>query len=363
MEIATAHGPILAPTYIPDATRAVVRTLDASDLEAVGIEALMVNSYHLMQRPGISTVSRLGGLHRFMGWSRPIVTDSGGFQVLSLIRENPAFGTIRPNEIVFRPPDRDDKVVLTPEKVIQNQFRLGSDVMIALDDCTGLEASPDEQALSVERTIRWGRRAREEYERQVNARRDGTTPVLVAPVQGGSSADLRRTCAQGLMDAGFTAFGFGGWPIHDDGELQVEMFRLLSEVLPAEAPFFALGVGRPDHLVTVTAMGRPAVFDSSLPTRDARHHRLYRFRPGTTDDDLVPGSSFYERMYIMDRAHERDPEPISETCDALCCRRYGRAYIQHLFRCDDPLARRLATLHNLRFFTQLVDRLRRRYPG
>ncbi|MEX1369159.1 MAG: tRNA guanosine(34) transglycosylase Tgt [Nannocystaceae bacterium] len=358
MEIPTAHGPLRAPCYIPDATRGFVRSVDASDLQAVGVPALMINAYHLMTRPGIRVVQRLGGLHQFAGWSGPIVTDSGGFQVFSLIRENPKHGQIRDNEVVFRPPDGRDKLILTPEKVVQTQFRLGADVMVALDDCTGPEAPADEQRRAVDRTVAWARRALEEFERQLAQRRpEGPPPMLVAPIQGGNDVALRRECAQALVDAGLTAFGFGGWPLDEQGALQLPMFEALHALLPATAPLFALGVGKPEHLVAITALGRPAVFDCSLPTRDARHHRLYRFRAPLPDGLPPPGTGFYERMYILDKKHATADEPISPYCDALCCRRYSRGYLHHLFRCEDSLALRLATLHNLRFYTQLSEHL------
>lgn len=358
MEIETAHGPLRAPCYIPDATRGFVRSADASDLEAVGIPALMINAYHLMTRPGIRVVQRLGGLHRFAGWSGPIVTDSGGFQVFSLIRQNAKHGQIRDNEIVFRPPDGRDKLILTPEKVVQTQFRLGADVMVALDDCTGPEAPPAEQRRAVDRTVAWAKRAQTEFGRQLRQRNTSTTPpVLVAPIQGGNDQQLRRDCANALLDLDYTAFGFGGWPLDEQGQLQLEMFGVLHELLPKAAPLFALGVGKPDHLAAVTALGRPAVFDSSLPTRDARHHRLYRWRQFPDQAPLPATRDFYERVYILDKKHATADAPISEHCDALCCRRYSRGYLHHLFRCEDPLALRLATLHNLRFYTQLCTHL------
>jgi queuine tRNA-ribosyltransferase len=359
MELLTAHGPLQAPCYIPDATRGFVRSIDASDLEAVGIPALMINAYHLMTRPGVRVVQRLGGLHAFSGWRGPIVTDSGGFQVFSLIRQNAKHGQIRDHEIVFRPPDGKDKLILTPEKVVQAQLRLGADVLVALDDCTGPEAPADEQRRAVDRTVAWAIRARDELARQLAQRRtEGPPPILVAPIQGGNDAALRRECAQALVDAGMQAFGFGGWPLDEGGALQLEMFSVLHELLPPSAPLFALGVGKPEHLVAITALGRPAVFDSSLPTRDARHHRLYRFRDPPADAPVLAGPGFYERLYILDKKHATADEPLSPHCDALCCRRYSRGFLHHLFKCEDPLAFRLATLHNLRFYTQLVARLR-----
>lgn len=179
----------------------------------------------------------------------------------------------------------------------------------------------------------------------------------MAPIQGGNDAALRRECAQALIDGGMTAFGFGGWPLDEGGALQLEMFAVLHALLPPQAPLFALGVGKPEHLAAITALGPPAVFDSSLPTRDARHHRLYRLRQAPEAAPVVASTGFYERLYVLDKQHALADEPISPHCDALCCRRYSLGFLHHLFKCEDPLAFRLATLHNLRFYTQLVARL------
>lgn len=353
-EIATKHGQLRPPLFMPDATRGAVRCIGAEDLEHVDIRALMVNSYHVMMRPGTRVISRYGGLHGFIGWDRPIVTDSGGFQVFSLIRQDPKLGTIRPKGVLFRHPETGDKLVLTPEKSIQTQFRLGSDVMVALDDCTSVDLSDSEQQLAVDRTIAWGRRAHEEFERQLAARKDDErgVPVLVGVVQGGRVPELRRECAAALVDAGYQAFGYGGWPIDSEGVLQLEMFALLRECLPEGAPFFALGVGKPEHLVAISELGLRGVFDSSLPTRDARHHRLYAF---TSAEGLA--APFYEHVYIADKNQAGRVEPVSSYCDAVCCRRYSAGYLHHLIKVDDPLAKRLCTIHNLRFYAQLCERL------
>jgi queuine tRNA-ribosyltransferase len=352
--IATRHGELRAPSFLPDATRAVVRTLDAQDLESVGIRGVMVNAFHLSTHPGVRRVQHLGGVHRFMGWTGPVVVDSGGFQVFSLIRQNPGHGTIRDREVLFRGAD-GRRQRWTPEKTIQHQFQLGADVMIALDDCTDTRESPDEQKRAVERTIAWTRRAREEFDRQIDGRRiEGPRPLLIGVIQGGSDLALRADCARALQDIGVDGFGYGGWPVDAEGALQLEVWELLARILPATAPRFALGVGKPEHLTAIAALPGAYHFDCSLPTRDARHHRLYRFtelpEPGTRQ-------RFYEHVHILDAEYGSQADPIDATCDCLACRRYGAGYVHHLFKVNDSAGARLATLHNLRFYTRLIERL------
>jgi queuine tRNA-ribosyltransferase len=343
---------------MPDATRGAVRATDLDGVRAVGVRALMVNAFHLAIRPGADRVRRLGGLHRFMGWDGPLVSDSGGFQALSLIRSDPRAGSLRPDGIVYRLPDSERKIRLTPEKCIQAQFQLGSDVMIALDDCTDPKDAYDEQRQSVDRTVLWTRRCAEEFQRQLEQRRlDGPRPLLIGVVQGGSSEALRTECAQALLELGLDGYGFGGWPIGEDGALEIDVFKLLDRLLPRDVPRFALGVGKPEHVAAVSALGGRDVFDCTLPTRDARHHRLYVF---TGSPDAARGATradFYRHLYILDREHAQDAEPLEADCDCPCCSRYSRAYLHHLFKVKDAQAERLATLHNLRFYTRLLEAL------
>ncbi|HEY2442476.1 MAG TPA: tRNA guanosine(34) transglycosylase Tgt [Streptosporangiaceae bacterium] len=355
--LATSHGALPLPAFLPDGTRASVRAVDALDLRSVGIEGIMVNAMHLAQRPGLRQVKRAGGLHRFMGWDGVIVSDSGGFQVLSLLRTQGKTGSIRPGGVIFQESKDSQKIELTPEKVIEWQFGLGSDVVIALDDCTGPDDSPDEQLASTERSIRWFGEAREAYDRQCRARRPDRPPLLVGVVQGGSDPELRRRCAAAMIDAGAQGFGFGGWPLTADGVLELEMFRLLAELTPADAPLFALGVGKPEHLVALCEIDWRWVFDCTIPTRDARHGRLYAFVPEIAERGLSPDRGFYRNVYIHDADNARCDEPVCLTCDCPTCSRYSRAYLHHLFRVKDGLADRLATLHNLRFYTRLLGML------
>jgi queuine tRNA-ribosyltransferase len=346
------------PVFLPDATRAAVRSVSTDDLRSAGVQALMVNTFHLMRRPGVRVVQRSGGIHHFMGWDGPIMSDSGGFQVYSLIRQNPEYGVIRQNEVIFREPATGEKWTLTPERVIQLQFQLGSDILICLDDCTGAEAPEAEQAHAVERTVRWARRCKEELERMVGSgRRSRSRPLLFAVVQGGASETLRRQCAAALVAIGFDGYGFGGWPIAPDGSLLTEQLAAVADAVPPDAVRHALGVGRPDHVVAAAALGYDS-FDCSLPTRDARRNRLYVFLPPYPEAALRPGEPFHRTLYILDDRHHADFAPIEDGCDCPCCRRYSRAYLHHLFKVGDVTAERLASLHNLRFYTRLLDGLR-----
>jgi queuine tRNA-ribosyltransferase len=362
--LSTAHGVVPVPAFLPDATRAGVRGVTAEDLRSVGVPALVVNAFHLMRRPGVRVIQAAGGVHRFMDWDGPILSDSGGFQVYSLIRQNPDYGVIRANEVIFREPGTSERWTLTPEKVIQIQFQLGSDILVCLDDCTNADDPDAEQEGSVERTIRWARRSREEFDRQISQRKlrdEATRPRLFAVVQGGAHEELRRRCARALVEIGFDGFGFGGWPIAPDGSLLADLLRFVADALPPEAPKHALGIGSPEHVVAAWALGY-TTFDSSFPTRDARHHRLYVYRPGYPDAGLRPGDSFYRTLYILDSDFHADREPIDPSCDCPACRRYSRAYLHHLFKVGDTTAERLATLHNLRFYTRMIGALPPR-PG
>jgi queuine tRNA-ribosyltransferase len=360
--LVTRRGTLAVPTFLPDATRAGVRGLTSEDLRGVGIEGVVVNAFHLLRRPGARVVQAAGGIHEFMDWSGPILSDSGGFQVWSLIRQDPSRGVIRDNEVIFREPSTGEKWTLTPERIVGLQFQLGSDIVVCLDDCTDSEAPLAEQERSVERTVKWARRCREEFDRRVSVRgRRGTgavdPPRIFAVVQGGGIEALRRQCATALAEIGFDGYGFGGWPLAADGSLLTDALRWVAEGLPEEAPKHALGIGRPDHVVSAFALGY-SIFDCALPTRDARHGRLYAFRPGWGSQRPEPGDDFYRAVRIHDPEYRVLHAPVEEGCDCLLCSRYSAAYLHHLFKVGDMSAERLATLHNLRFYVRLFGLLR-----
>jgi len=335
----------------------VVRALDAQDVRATGTPGVVMNTYHLLLHPGPKVVSHLGGLHGFTGWDGPILTDSGGFQAFSLLRENPSLGEIRPGEIIFRPSKEADKLTLSPEKCIQVQLSCRADIVMCLDWCTHPGDPPSVQAQAVETTVRWARRCRQEFDRLVAERyRDAAAPrpLLFAIVQGGEERELRRQCAEALREIGFDGYAYGGWPLDDGYHLMADILAYTAGLLPPELPRYAMGVGKPENVVACARMGYN-LFDCVIPTRDARHMRLYTFAPSTLDRvTLTPDKRFYETLYLQDQVHRHDPRPLSALCDCHTCRHYSRAYLYHLFRVEDALAQRLATIHNLRFYAQLM---------
>jgi queuine tRNA-ribosyltransferase len=313
-----------------------------------------MNTFHLMQHPGSSTVQALGGLHRMAGWRRPIVTDSGGFQAYSLIHQNPKNGQIGDRGITFRPDGSSSrKFQLTPEKAVQLQLSYGTDVVICLDDCTHVDAPLEVQQVSVQRTIDWAKRCKQEYKRLLDQRKtpEDQRPLLFGVIQGGGFRDLRLRCAEALLEIGFDGYGYGGWPLDAGGNLLIELLAYTREITPAEFPLHALGVGHPPSIVDCTRLGYQ-LFDSAMPTRDARHGRLYVFKT-----EIGLQGDWFGYVYARDDKHIKADRPISPYCDCLCCTNYSLGYLHHLFKIEDTLFLRLATIHNLRFMARLMERL------
>lgn len=351
-QLDTSSGMLKLPVFLPDATRAVVRAVDSNDLAAVGVQGLVMSAFHLMQNPGSTTVKALGGLHAMTNWHKPIITDSGGFQIYSLIRQNPTRGTLTNKGAIFTLED-GKKVNLTPEKSIQLQLSMGADVVICLDDCTHVDDAAEEQSASVKRTIAWAKRCKEEFTRIVGNRRGAASaPRLFAVVQGGGDLALRKQCAEALLEIGFDGYGFGGFPLDGKGNLLGEILDYTRRLIPAEFPMHALGVGHPANVRDCARLGYQ-IFDSAMPTRDARHARLYRLK--NTDVSGMP-SEWFEYVYAGDNKHIKESRPIDEQCDCPACR-VPFGYLHHLFKINDASFLRLASLHNIRTLTRLVGLL------
>ena len=359
--LVTLHGAIPLPAFLPDATLGVVRSLDAGDLETVGIQALVMNAYHLMQKPGTSTVHALGGIHTMAGWNRPILTDSGGFQAYSLIRQNAKFGKLTDQGIRFKPEGAEREFLLTPEKCVQVQLAYGADIVVCLDECTHVDDPASEQELSVTRTIQWAKRCKEEFVRILKQRKivltDAPRPLLFGVVQGGGDAALRQRCADALLEIGFDGFGYGGWPLDAQNNLLTEMLQATREAIPLEFPLHALCVGHPASMAACAKMGY-STFDSALPTRDARTGRLYIWQTDPHKAEFDFAGNWLKTLYIDDEKHRKSDKPISPFCDCPTCTRYSVGYLRHLHKSGETLYFRLATLHNLRFIMQLMQILR-----
>lgn len=361
LSLELSHGILNFPVFLPDATFGLVRSVDSVDLETAHIQAVVMNAFHLMQKPGSSTIQALGGLHQMSGWQRPIITDSGGFQAYSLIRQNPKFGNMTERGINFLPEGSNRKFQLTPEKSIQLQLAYGSDVVICLDDCTHVDAPIEEQELSIKRTIAWAKRSRYTFDqliRQKHLSRE-QIPRIFGVIQGGGIPELRYECAQALLAIGFDGFGYGGWPLDGDGNLLTDILAYTRSLVPLQFPMHALGIGHPYNVTACYELGY-GIFDCAMPTRDARHGRLYTFSNSPAAEDGGLSGKWLEYLYINDEEHIKSRLPLDETCDCLTCTRFSRGYLHHIFKMNDGLYARLATIHNLRFMTRLTERIQLR---
>jgi queuine tRNA-ribosyltransferase len=326
--MSTPHGNVETPSFMAVGTRGTVRTLDTVDLEGLGAQIVLANTYHLMLRPGEDVVSGLGELHGFMAWDKPVLTDSGGYQVLSLDPE------ITEHELIFRSSYDGTKVALSPERSVEVQEILGADIAMALDVPVNLPASRDATERAMHRTLRWAERSKAAKQRSDRA--------LFGIVQGGAERDLRDVSATETADIGFPGFGIGGLAV---GESEAERGMAIDAVVPAlpdDAVRYVMGLGDTEGILDAVGRGVD-LFDCVLPTRLARHGKAL-----TRKGDLS----------MRRREWRDDPSPIEEDCPCIACRRYSRGYIRHLIITKELLANRLLTLHNLSYTYRLMDDIR-----
>lgn len=343
----TNHGEISFPTFFPDATRGVVKGgLDSRDLDQCQIEGLVINTMHL-------STENQKDMHTLMNWQKPLITDSGGFQVMSLIHQNPKLGKLTDNEAIFI--DEDHKRnVFTPERSIELQLGLGADILICLDDCTRPDADLAIQEKSVERTINWAKRCKTYFDQQTANLKN--RPLLFAVVQGGENKELRTKCAEELSKLNFDGYCYGGFPVDLNKRFLTEILELVASILPDDKPKYAMGVGTPQNIVDCFKMGYD-MFDCVIPTREARHKKLYLLNNSLENLDLA--QEFYSTIYIQNSTFKDASAPLSKFCDCLTCQNYSKGYLHHLFKVKDMLALRLATIHNLRFYSMLMEALKK----
>lgn len=353
------------PVFFPDATKGLIRSLDTSDIESTKTDGILVNTYHLYKDLGIDYIKKRGGIKKFMNFSGFVISDSGGFQVGSLIKMNPSAGYVSNKGVMFKPVG-EKKVLLTPEKSIRFQMNLGVDMVVCLDDFTDPKATYYEAKISVERTIKWARKSKDEFDLICKQKKisDKDKPLILGVVQGGYFQDLRKHCAKELVKIGFDGFGYGGWPINQDGTFDYKSAKTIKDNSPKDYLLYGLGIGMPDEVVNLVKMGY-SIFDCVLPTRDGRHGRAYIYKfPLIKDINLNKKSfhskedSFYEFLDLTKGKMMDDDRPLSTACDCLTCKRYTRSYIAHLFKTGDFTAGRLLTIHNLRFYSILMSKLK-----
>ena len=347
MGLKTKHGTIEYPAFFPDATHAYIKGISSADIVASGTTGLVVNTYHAIVDKTVDTIEKCGGLHKFMGLQMPIITDSGGFQAMSLVRRSPGNGKITRDGIKFKIDGSGMSINLTPENCIQTQAKLGGDIMMCLDDCTDPGESQKEQELSVVRTIAWAKRCKTEFEKITKHTKD--KPYLFAIIQGGNNRELRKKCAEELIKVGFDGYAYGGWPVDGNGAFLDEMLSYTAGLMPPGKPKYAMGVGKPEDIKKCVKMGYN-MFDCVLPTRDARHKRLYVLK-----DKAAKG---YEFIYMRAKKHETDRGPVSKSCTCEVCSQHSRAYLYHLFKFGDSNAGRLATIHNLTCYSKFMESLK-----
>ncbi|MGH7335880.1 MAG: tRNA guanosine(34) transglycosylase Tgt [Candidatus Rokuibacteriota bacterium] len=337
--LATGHGVVDTPALMPVGTRGTVKSLTPDDLRDSGTQIVLANTYHLFLRPGPDLVRELGGLHDFMGWDGPILTDSGGFQVFSLSR----LRRVSEDGVCFRSPLDGTEHALSPERVIAIQQALGSDIMMPLDECLAYPASRDATEASLALTLRWARRA----QAAAHGASGAGGQVLFGIVQGGSFPDLRHRAVEETVALGFTGYAIGGMAVGEPKPLLYDLTELVASALPSDGARYLMGVGKPEDLVEAVSRGVD-MFDCVLPTRNARNGQGF-----TADGPLS----------IKQARFARDPAPLEDGCGCYSCRRFSRAYLRHLWMARELLAYRLLSLHNLHFFGRLMASMRDAIAG
>lgn len=364
---------IKLPDFFPDATKGVIRACSSEDVANAGINGLIVNTYHLLTQPGPTVLEQFGGIKKYMNWNGTIISDSGGWQMFSLIHRNSGMGSINKDGVTFIKQTKGGKFKhkITPEKCIQTQFNIGADIMICLDYFTPENPSSDDLDISVKCTVEWAGRCKEEFDTLCKQKKlaEKDRPLLFCVLQGGRDKKSVERCADGLRPLNFDGWGLGGWLFDEESKLDLDICKHYHDCMEPNKPTYALGIGNPQAVVDCAKIGFD-IFDCVLPTRDARHKRLYVFNEDPRHDDFnrhfAPGglamtdgkSKWYSTFQIDREKYIRDFSPISQFCDCFTCKNYTRAYLRHLFEIDDTLAYRLATIHNLRMYSMLMESLR-----
>jgi len=345
------------PLFFPDATRAVVRTLDSQDIKNTKTPGILVNTYHLYQDLGKRVVKEHRGIGNFMSWDGAVISDSGGFQIMTLAKASAKRGKITDAGVTFQPPGAK-KIFFTPEDSIQFQMALKTDLLVVLDDFTEPKASYEQAKETVERTILWAKRSKAEFEKRCQKLKipQDKKPYLIGVVQGGEYLDLRKECAEKLVEIGFDGLGYGGWPITPEGTFNYGAAQTIADSAPKDYLLYGLGIGKPEEIIGCVDLGFQ-IFDCVLPSRDARHGRLYVYNANSIKEINIRKPKFYSYYTPDKEKYYHDTRPVSPACDCLLCTQYTRAYLAHLFRIKETSALRLATIHNLRFYSLLLEKL------
>ena len=326
--------------FMPDATRGAVRYLTTKQLEETGTKAIVTNTLHLLIHPGPDVIQQLGGIKKMMNWNGIVFTDSGGFQLFSLLHSKKWKGIVHENGATFKSPKEGNTYELTPESSIDIQMNIGSDVLVCLDDCRDTGLSRSDAQKSVERTLKWAVRCKEHFNSEYGGTKK-TGRLLTCVVQGSNFLDLRAYCATELSHIGFDGYNFGGYVVDKEGALVVDEMSAVIENIPKDTIRYAMGVGKPEDILRAAKIGYN-VFDTVLVTRNARHGTVY------TSKGVV-------RIKNSDMA--LDQTPVDSKCNCECCKNYTRAYLHHMLKNEEATALTLLTIHNLTFYQSLIGGL------
>lgn len=330
----TAHGPIETPIFMPVGTQGTVKSVSPEELKHCGAQIILGNTYHLYLRPGCKVIELFSGLHQFMNWDRPILTDSGGFQFFSLSK----LSKLEEEGVAFQSHVDGSRHLFTPEKSIEIQLCLGADIIMCLDQCVAYPSDWKDAKAALELTTRWAKRCREIWK----ANKSPKDAALFGIVQGSMYKDLREASASALAELDFPGYAIGGLSVGEPKDIMLEMADFTLPKLPAEKPKYIMGVGTPEDLVELVGMGAD-MFDCVMPTRNARNGQLF---------------TEFGAINIANACYRYDKEPIDSTCDCYTCRNYSRAYLRHLYKTRELLAYRLNTIHNIHYYLNLVRQMR-----
>ena len=354
------------PLFFPDATRGEVRQLSFDDVKKVGLPGILVNTFHVLQLVGTEKTLEAGGIHEYLGWNGAMISDSGGFQVMSIAKKGGGNSTVTDAGVTFTIDGTAHH--FSPEDSIKYQMAMRTDLMVVLDDFTPPDATYEEAEETVRRTTLWAKRCKNEFERIWSQSSDhspkiaqgselrGQRPYLIGVVQGAYFDDLRMKSIKELTEIGFDGYGYGGWPMKD-GKFDTSTAKLMADNLPKDSVLYGLGIGKPDDIVKCVGLGYQ-IFDCVLPTRDARHGRLYTYLDRSIDEIDVQKEKFYEFYNPRQAKHLEEKIPVSTACDCELCTTLTRREFATMWRAKDERVLRLATIHNLRFYAILMEKLR-----
>ncbi|MDD4996202.1 MAG: tRNA guanosine(34) transglycosylase Tgt [Patescibacteria group bacterium] len=352
----TIHGTIDTPVFMPIATRGAVKCLDPEELNNLKTQIILSNTYHLFIRPGRKIIKKAGGLHKFMNWSKPILTDSGGYQVFSLAKNR----KIKDQGVEFRSEIDGQKILLTPKLAMEVQKDLGSDIAMVLDECVGYPVNYQKAELAVKRTTLWAKECKKLYFKNKKKQ------LFFGIIQGSIFPDLRLKSAKEITNIGFDGYAVGGLAVGEPIEKAYQMIKIIEPGLDKDKPRYLMGMGKPEQIVQAVKLGID-MFDCVIPTRNARHGLIYvnpkseilNSKRIQNPGPQILNKKFYKEIHIINAKYKNDFRPLDSNCSCYTCQKFSRAYLRHLFISNECLGLRLASIHNLAFYLNLMENIRK----